>query len=1163
CRVAWGRGPGRWVFLPMLALAGLGVLDGMQGLNAASRYAMGLTGGLAAALALLGASRINQPSRWALRSSAGAMALYALAAGVIVPEAAFWPAVWLNHGMFMTTTGVPIQLIRGLLACAVTCGVWRHYEALRRADQPDVRSGRSLTWVMVVVLLVVLSGGWFGTQWLGQRESDYLKHHILSLAQRDASLMRPEQVRALAGDPSDLNRPEYRQLKKQLTALRQNAAGIRFCYLMRKLGDKVIFLVDSEPEDSKDYSPPGQVYAEASTELRAAIETNASFLIGPETDRWGTYITGLSPLCDPRTGQLTAFMGIDMDARTFVASVGLSRLEGMGIAAALAVATLLAFTARRRFRQALSGVSTPANDPWLRTAVAGIIIVVGGVITFNIFHEARNGVLRDFETSFQAQASDRTEAIRRTMDHLVDDLGMIHRHIETDKECSRDEFAAFVGPTVAGHPCVQAIEWIPRLTRDQRKEYEAHARQEGVTGFEITERDSQGTLIRAAERKEYFPVYYVEPYKSNAMAMGFDLASEPTRRAAMEAARDTGMPALTDPVTIVQAKKESRRVLAFIPTYGKGPVPQTVQERRTRLLGFTLGIYQMDRLVEDALSHLSPAGLAFQLEDMYAAPDSRLLYRHESRGGTTADWNHAGGVLQSQRNMIVADREYRITVMPCDSHAQNYLAPGYWWVLPGGLLLTAMVAICLDLVLTGRLKAEALARTRTAGFLESEKRFVDVMYASSDAILLISDERFINCNEATARMLGYADRQDLLKTHPSELSPPVQPDGRHSAEKADEMMATALKEGIHRFAWTHRKANGEDFPVEVTLTAITTGGKTQLHCAWRDLTESKRAEALIEQIMNSAQREAAKLAAMIDGMEEGVVFANADGVIVEVNEFFCRCAGISREEVMGLGLEELHVGPIRENVLRLTEKFRSNIGSPPCVVQRAMGAADVLFRIQPIYCDGRYDGVLLNVIDVTELTQAKKDIETIFESSPVAMLVLDATTAIVRANTAAGSLVVGGVNPLGLRPGNAMGCVHSVEDPRGCGYAPACSSCLLRKGVESVIAMGVPLRDVELAVELIRGDAPQTVWLRVGAEHIQLDNRQHVIVSLSDITTRKKAEEQVERTNLLLETAIVRANEMAVQAEVANASKSEFLANMSHEIRTPMTAILGFTDLLK
>jgi two-component system sensor histidine kinase/response regulator len=67
---------------------------------------------------------------------------------------------------------------------------------------------------------------------------------------------------------------------------------------------------------------------------------------------------------------------------------------------------------------------------------------------------------------------------------------------------------------------------------------------------------------------------------------------------------------------------------------------------------------------------------------------------------------------------------------------------------------------------------------------------------------------------------------------------------------------------------------------------------------------------------------------------------------------------------------------------------------------------------------------------------------------------------------------------------------------------------------------------------------------------------------LTDITERKRNEEELKNVNHQLEQAIAKANAMAVEAEIANMAKSEFLANMSHEIRTPMNAVIGFTDML-
>ena len=82
------------------------------------------------------------------------------------------------------------------------------------------------------------------------------------------------------------------------------------------------------------------------------------------------------------------------------------------------------------------------------------------------------------------------------------------------------------------------------------------------------------------------------------------------------------------------------------------------------------------------------------------------------------------------------------------------------------------------------------------------------------------------------------------------------------------------------------------------------------------------------------------------------------------------------------------------------------------------------------------------------------------------------------------------------------------------------------------------------------------------ARRLDIDGTAYLVGLGLDISSRKRAEEEIRNTNIMLAEQTARANDMAVQAEMANAAKSEFLANMSHEIRTPMTAILGFTETI-
>ena len=125
---------------------------------------------------------------------------------------------------------------------------------------------------------------------------------------------------------------------------------------------------------------------------------------------------------------------------------------------------------------------------------------------------------------------------------------------------------------------------------------------------------------------------------------------------------------------------------------------------------------------------------------------------------------------------------------------------------------------------------------------ESQRRYHTLFEKTTDALLLIDGNKFIDCNQATLDMLGYNTKEELYDTHPSELSPEIQPDGQQSSEKANEMIAIAFQRGCHRFEWEHIRKNGEVFPVEVLLTAIPYGERNLLYTVWRDITERKKAE---------------------------------------------------------------------------------------------------------------------------------------------------------------------------------------------------------------------------------------------------------------------------------------------------------------------------------
>jgi PAS domain S-box-containing protein len=154
---------------------------------------------------------------------------------------------------------------------------------------------------------------------------------------------------------------------------------------------------------------------------------------------------------------------------------------------------------------------------------------------------------------------------------------------------------------------------------------------------------------------------------------------------------------------------------------------------------------------------------------------------------------------------------------------------------------------------------DVTTQVRTESALrESERRFRDLFERSPDAGWIVDDTgHFALANPAAARLLGYARPEELVGLHPGQVSPPAQPDGRPSLEKAADMIATAHARGVHRFDWMHRRADGRDVPVEITLSHLEIDGRRVLVGFGRDITERiAQAEALLEsrRLHEEAQR---------------------------------------------------------------------------------------------------------------------------------------------------------------------------------------------------------------------------------------------------------------------------------------------------------------------
>ncbi len=119
------------------------------------------------------------------------------------------------------------------------------------------------------------------------------------------------------------------------------------------------------------------------------------------------------------------------------------------------------------------------------------------------------------------------------------------------------------------------------------------------------------------------------------------------------------------------------------------------------------------------------------------------------------------------------------------------------------------------------------------------------------------------------------------------------------------------------------------------------------------------------------EKEADRYRAMMDAMDEGIVFADASDKIVDVNRYFLKMVSADRSGIVGKKIYDIYPDTMKErlkNALILMKDIRSEV----IEIEDDLFSSDLQIRIQPFYQDGLYRGVLLNHINLTELKRMKR-----------------------------------------------------------------------------------------------------------------------------------------------------------------------------------------------
>lgn len=168
----------------------------------------------------------------------------------------------------------------------------------------------------VILLLILLLGALYVFYiWIDTKNQNI--RHVLQVGESIVASIPTDELKYLDQKPEDLKDDQFQQLKITLQKVISVNKDAKFVYLYIQRGEKLYFVVDSEPINSPDYSPAGQEFTEAAPIDKMPFTEAKPLVTQPVTDRWGTWVSVEVPIIDATSGRVIAALGMDYNASTW------------------------------------------------------------------------------------------------------------------------------------------------------------------------------------------------------------------------------------------------------------------------------------------------------------------------------------------------------------------------------------------------------------------------------------------------------------------------------------------------------------------------------------------------------------------------------------------------------------------------------------------------------------------------------------------------------------------------------------------------------------------------------------------------------------------------------------------------------------------------------
>lgn len=460
------------------------------------------------------------------------------------------------------------------------------------------------------------------------------------------------------------------------------------------------------------------------------------------------------------------------------------------------------------------------NSASLPLLLAALVFLAALVVTRWVIGNAEQNAREEQQATFNYRVRDLSAAIRQRMAIYEEVLYATRGYLRGSLDLSRADFAEYYGSLRLNQrfPGMEALGIATIVPPAALDAHVARVRAEGYPEY---------TLKPGGRRDVVTSITHIQPFESrNLRAFGYDMFSEPVRRAAMEAARDSGFAAATGKVTLVQERPgqaQQSGFLMYVPVYRAGQKHATILERRAAIVGWAYAPFRMQDLMR-GVGGEHAADLEVEIFDGLAPKEPALLYRSPGAHVPGRDALYA-----SQTAIDTAGRPWTLRVRSAPAYEEALDRTEARLMAATGIGLGLMLALVVWLLATERRRALQLAGRMTLELRESHDR-VDaerrrirlILQDAYDAFVGIGpDGRITDWNAQACRLFGWREDEALGRDALELLAVPHEREERraclaHFARSGECAMLSGTSE-IDMLTM-----HGQAIPVEIAITPLPT-----------------------------------------------------------------------------------------------------------------------------------------------------------------------------------------------------------------------------------------------------------------------------------------------------------------------------------------------------